>query len=57
MFSPVLTGSGRYVPGAADGRTGFGADPFTGGLTLSEKRTSRPLHFDTDGNVFFVVVL
>lgn len=25
-----FTGSGRYVPGAADGRTGFGADPFTG---------------------------
>lgn len=26
----VLTGGARYVPGASDGRSGFGADPFTG---------------------------
>ncbi|XP_045067908.1 phospholipase A-2-activating protein-like [Coregonus clupeaformis] len=25
-----FTGSGRYIPGAADNRAGFGADPFTG---------------------------
>ncbi|KAL0970343.1 hypothetical protein UPYG_G00240700 [Umbra pygmaea] len=25
-----FTGSGRYIPGAADNRSGFGADPFTG---------------------------
>ncbi|XP_072542884.1 phospholipase A-2-activating protein [Salminus brasiliensis] len=25
-----FTGSGRYIPGSADGRQGFGADPFTG---------------------------
>ncbi|XP_062304996.1 phospholipase A-2-activating protein [Osmerus eperlanus] len=25
-----FTGSGRYIPGASDGRAGFGADPFTG---------------------------
>ncbi|XP_046904858.1 phospholipase A-2-activating protein [Hypomesus transpacificus] len=40
-----FTGSGRYIPGASDGRAGFGADPFTGSgryIPGSEMPTGMP---------------
>lgn len=37
----ILTGGARYVPGASDGSSGFGADPFTGKLFPHSLRCHR----------------
>uniref|UniRef100_A0A8C7NHR0 Phospholipase A-2-activating protein n=1 Tax=Oncorhynchus mykiss TaxID=8022 RepID=A0A8C7NHR0_ONCMY len=51
-----FTGSGRYIPGAADNRAGFGADPFTGEGAYSSaasRQTSTNIYFPkTDGVTF-----
>uniref|UniRef100_A0A672ZNI2 Phospholipase A2-activating protein n=1 Tax=Sphaeramia orbicularis TaxID=375764 RepID=A0A672ZNI2_9TELE len=35
-FLFILKGGARYIPGSSDGGTGFGADPFTGTIYLTE---------------------
>uniref|UniRef100_A0A674EMQ7 Phospholipase A2-activating protein n=1 Tax=Salmo trutta TaxID=8032 RepID=A0A674EMQ7_SALTR len=51
-----LTHTGRYIPGAADNRAGFGADPFTGEGAYSSaasRQTSTNIYFPKTDSVTF----
>uniref|UniRef100_A0AAQ5ZE53 Phospholipase A2-activating protein n=1 Tax=Amphiprion ocellaris TaxID=80972 RepID=A0AAQ5ZE53_AMPOC len=56
VFCLDVTGGARYIPGSADDRPGFGADPFTGGGAYSSaalRRTTTNIYFPkTDGVTF-----